>query len=99
MMNSEIPTLELYNGPVAWIPGLLLNEGATINFDIIVLLGRMQIQASEYRAAAAISQATMKLIPGLTCDTKYLISMAKDYGKDLKRLRALQVGNNIDPYR
>jgi hypothetical protein len=37
MINCEIPDLELYNGPVTGIPGLLLNEGATINFDVIVL--------------------------------------------------------------
>ena len=36
MINCEIPELELYSGPVTGIPGLLLNEGATINFDVIV---------------------------------------------------------------
>ncbi len=99
MINCEIPTLELYNGPITGIPGLLLNEGANMNFDVIVLLGKVQIQTSEYRAAASIAQAIMKLIPGLTCDTKYLMSMAKDYEQDLRRLRAIQAGYNIDPYR
>jgi predicted ATP-grasp superfamily ATP-dependent carboligase len=99
MINCEIPDLELYNGAVTGIPGLLLNEGATINFDVIVLLGKVQTQMSEHRAAAAISQAIMKLVPGLTCDTKLLLSVAKDHEKDLRRLRAIQAGYNIDPYR
>jgi uncharacterized protein len=99
MTNCEIPELELYSGPVTGIPGLLLNEGATINFDVIVLLGKVQIQTSEHRAAAAISQAIMKLVPGLTCDTRFLISVAKDHERDLRRLRAIQAGYNIDPYR
>jgi predicted ATP-grasp superfamily ATP-dependent carboligase len=99
MTNCDIPELELYNGPVTGIPGLLLNEGATINFDVIVLLGKVQIQTSEHRAAAAISQAIMKLVPGLTCDTRFLISLAKDHERDLRRLRAIQAGYNIDPYR
>jgi uncharacterized protein len=99
MINCEIPELELYNGPVNGIPGLLLNEGATINFDVIVLLGKVQIQTSEHKAAAAISHAIMKLVPGLTCDTRFLISVAKAYERDLRRLRAMQAGYNIDPYR
>jgi hypothetical protein len=41
----------------------------------------------------------MKIIPGLTCDTKFLISMARKYEQDLKRLRAIQGGYSIDPYR
>ena len=47
IINSEITTLELYNGSVAGIPALLLNEGASINFDVIVLLGKTQIQTVE----------------------------------------------------
>lgn len=99
MINSEITALELYNGSVAGIPALLLNEGASINFDVIVLLGKTQIQTSEYRAAAAVSQPIMKIIPGLTCDTKFLISMARKYEKDLRRLRAIKGEYSIDPYR
>jgi len=99
MINSNITALELYNGSVAGIPALLLNEGASLNFDVIVLLGKTHIQTSEYRAAAAVSQGIMKIIPGLTCDTKFLISMARKYEQDLKRLRAIQGGYSIDPYR
>lgn len=99
MINSDITALELYNGSVAGIPALLLNEGASLNFDVIVLLGKTHIQTSEYRAAAEVSQAIMKIIPGLTCDTKFLISMARKYEQDLRRFRAIQGGYSIDPYQ
>ena len=69
------------------------------DFDVIVLLGKLPIKSSEYRAAAAVSQAIMKLVPGLTCDTKFLISMARTYEQELLRLRANQGGYSIDPYR
>jgi predicted ATP-grasp superfamily ATP-dependent carboligase len=99
IIDSNITALELYNGSVTGIPALLLNEGARTDFDVIVLLGKLPIKSSEYRAAAAVSQAIMKLVPGLTCDTKFLISMARTYEQELLRLRANQGGYSIDPYR
>jgi uncharacterized protein len=99
IIDSNITALELYNGSVTGIPALLLNEGARTDFDVIVLLGKLPIKSSEYRAAAAVSQAIMKLVPGLTCDTKFLISMARTYEQELLRLRANQGGFSIDPYR
>ena len=41
----------------------------------------------------------MKIIPGLTWDTKFLISMARKYEKDLRRLRVIKGEYSIDPYR
>jgi len=99
IIDSNITALKLYNGFVTGIPALLLNEGARTNFDVIVFLGKLPIKSSEYRAAAAVSQAIMKLVPGLTCDTKFLISMARTYEQELLRLRANQGGYSIDPYR
>ncbi|MFZ1877437.1 MAG: PAC2 family protein [Nitrososphaeraceae archaeon] len=99
IIDSNITALELYNGSVTGIPALLLNEGARTDFDVIVLLGKLPIKSSEYRAAAAVWQAIMKLVPGLTCDTKFLISMARTYEQELLRLRANQGGYSIDPYR
>jgi uncharacterized protein len=99
IIDSNITALELYNGAVNGIPALLLNEGARTDFDVIVLLGKLPIKSSEYRAAAAVSQAIMKLVPGLTCDTKFLISMARTYEQELLRLRSNQGGYSIDPYR
>lgn len=99
IIDSNITALELYNGSVTGIPALLLNEGARTDFDVIVLLGKLPIKSSEYRAAAAVSQAIMKLVPGLTCDTKFLISLARTYEQELLRLRANQEAYSIDPYR
>ena len=99
IIDSNITALELYNGSITGIPALLLNEGARTDFDVIVLLGKLPIKSSEYRAAAAVSQAIMKLVPGLTCDTKFLISMARAYEQELLRLRANQGGYSIVPYR
>jgi uncharacterized protein len=92
--------LELHSGSVNGIPALLLNEGARRNFDVIVLLGKIIKGSSEFRsAAAAISEVIMKLVPGLSCDIRDLITRAKTIEQDLMKVRAGQKNSTINLYR
>jgi uncharacterized protein len=98
MKNIGI-VLELHSGSVNGIPALLLNEGARRNFDVIVLLGKIIKGSSEFRSAAAISEAIMKLVPGLSCDIRDLITRAKTIEQDLMKVRAGQKNSTINLYR
>jgi predicted ATP-grasp superfamily ATP-dependent carboligase len=55
------------------------NEGMIRNFDVIVLLGKTIQDTSDYRPAASVSEAIMKLVPGLSCDITSLLTKAKTY--------------------
>jgi uncharacterized protein len=90
---------ELHSGSVNGIPALLLNEGARRNFDVIVLLGKILKGSSEFRSAAAISEAIMKLVPGLSCDIRDLLSRAKTIEQDLMKVRTGQKNSTINLYR
>ena len=50
-MKNAGNILELHSGSVNGIPALLLNEGVRRNFDVIVLLGKMLKESSEFRSA------------------------------------------------
>jgi uncharacterized protein len=91
--------LALHSGSVNGIPALLLNEGARRNFDVIVLLGKIIKGSSEFRSAAAISEVIMKLVPGLSCDIRDLITRAKTIEQDLMKVRAGQENSTISLYR
>ena len=78
---------------------MLLNEGVRRNFDVIVLLGKMLKESSEFRSAAAVSEAIMKLIPGLSCDIHSLLTRAKTIEQDLRRVKAGQNNSAINLYR
>jgi predicted ATP-grasp superfamily ATP-dependent carboligase len=91
--------LELHSGSVNGIPALLLNEGARRNFDVIVLLGKIIKGSSEFRSAAAISEVIMKLVPGLSCDIRDLLTRAKTIEQDLMKVRAGQKNSTINLYR
>lgn len=97
MRKAEI--LELRSGSVSGIPALLLNEGARRNFDVIVLLGKIIKGSSEFRPAAAISEAIMKLVPGLSCDIHFLLKRAKTVEQDLRKIRDGQINSTINLYR
>jgi uncharacterized protein len=90
--------LELHSGSVNGIPALLLNEGARRNFDVIVLLGKIIKGSSEFRSAAAISEVIMKLVPGLSCDIRDLLTRAT-IEQDLMKVRAGQKNSTINLYR
>jgi uncharacterized protein len=89
---------EVSNGSVSWIPALLLNEGMILNFDVIVLLGETIKEASEYGPAASISEAIMKLVPGLSCDIRTLLTKAETFEQYLRRVRSGRKDSAISLY-
>jgi uncharacterized protein len=91
--------LELHSGSVSGIPALLLNEGMRGNFDVIVLLGNILKGSSEFRPAAAISEAIMKIVPGLSCDIHFLLKRAETIEQDLRKIRDGQNNSTINLYR
>src|SRR5919112_528191 len=91
--------LELHSGSVSGIPALLLNEGMRRNFDVIVLLGNILKGSSEFRPASAISEAIMKIVPGLSCDIHFLLKRAEAIEQDLRKIREGQNNSTINLYR
>ena len=65
------------SGTITGIPAILLNEGALTNFDVIVLLTEVLKDVPDFHAAALISEAVTKLIPGLSCDLASLMVEAQ----------------------
>jgi uncharacterized protein len=90
--------LELHHGSISGIPALLLNEGMRRNFDVIVLLGNILRGSSEFRPAAAISEAIMKLVPGLSCDIHFLLKRAKTIEHNLRKIRDGQNNSALNLY-
>jgi uncharacterized protein len=90
---------DLPSGSVCGIPALMLNEGMISNFDVIVLLGKTIQDTSEYGPAASVSEAIMKLVPGLSCDTRSFLTKAKTYEQDLRRMRSERKDSAIHLYR
>jgi uncharacterized protein len=89
----------LPNGSVSGIPALMLNEGMITNFDVIVLLGKTIQDTSDYGPAASVSEAIMKLVPGLSCDTRSLLAKAKTFEQDLRRVRSERKDSAVNLYR
>ena len=67
----------LKSGTITGIPAILLNEGALTNFDVIVFLTEVLKDVPDFHAAAVISEAVTKLIPGLSCDIASLMVEAQ----------------------
>jgi uncharacterized protein len=65
------------SGTISGIPAILLNEGVLTNFDVIVFLTEVLKDVPDFHAAALISEAVTKLIPGLSCDLASLIVEAQ----------------------
>ncbi len=65
------------NGTITGIPAILLNEGALTNFDVVVFLTEVLKDVPDFHAAALISEAVTKLIPGLSCDLASLMVEAQ----------------------
>ena len=86
------------DGSVTGIPALLLNEGALIDLDIIVLLVRVVKDIPDFRAAAIVSEAITRLIPGASCDVNSLLKEAEVVEKNLKRIRIHQTNPDVHIY-
>ena len=69
--------IRLKSGTITGIPAILLNEGALTNFDVIVFLTEVLKDVPDFHAAAVISEAVTKLIPGLSCDIASLMVEAQ----------------------
>jgi uncharacterized protein len=89
----------LPSGAVSGIPALLLNEGIVKNFDVIVLLGKTIQDTSEFGPAASVSEAIMRLVPGLSCDTGSLLTKAKTFIQNIRRVRSDRKDSAINLYR
>jgi uncharacterized protein len=98
LINAELGS-QFSSGSVTGIPALLLNEGAWMNFDVIVLLAKLLKDVSEFRAAAVVSEAIMRLVPGLSCDINSLLKQAKIVEQDLRKVRTDQTSSSINVNR
>ena len=83
LQDAGIPILK--NGTVPGIPGILLNEGALSNTNVIVILYKGKETGPDFRAGAEICMVMSKLIPGASCDLKTLLSEAEDVEQHLKQ--------------
>jgi uncharacterized protein len=83
-------------GSIRGIPAALLNEGSLVEHDVIVLLANIVTDAPDFRAAALISNALTKLVPGLSCDITALDREAQDIESKLKQIREDQ--HNMSSY-
>lgn len=82
LKQADVPLLK--NGTVPGIPGILLNEGAISNTNVIVLLCRSKEAGPDFRAGAEICMAMSKLVPGAACDLQTLLSEAENIEHHLK---------------
>lgn len=83
LKDAEIPILS--NGTVPGIPGILLNEGAVSNTDVIVLLFNGNNQGPDFRSGAEICMAMSKLVPGAACDLPTLLREAEAIEQNIKQ--------------
>jgi uncharacterized protein len=96
--NTEM-IRELPSGAVSGIPALLLNEGIVKKFDVIVLLGKTIQDTSEFGPAASASEAIMRLVPGLSCDTGSLLTKVQTFEQNSRRVRSDRKDSAINLYR
>lgn len=83
LKDANIPVLR--NGTVPGIPGILLNEGALDNINVIVLMCQAKESGPDYRAGAEICMAMAELVPGVSCDLKSLLDEAEVIEEHLKQ--------------
>lgn len=74
-------------GSIRGIPAALLNEGSLTEQDVIVLLANIVTDAPDFKAAALISTALTKLVPGLSCDIAALDREAQEIEIKMKQIR------------
>ena len=79
--------IQLRSGSIGGIPATLLNEGSLSGQGVIVLIVNTILDAPDFRAAALISSAVIKLIPGLSCDIGSLLGEAQLIESKMKQIR------------
>lgn len=80
----------LKSGTLSGIPATLLNEANLLNFEVIVLVVRVIKELPDFRAAATISDAITKIVPGINCDIGTLMGEAKIIEENIKKIRENQ---------
>jgi uncharacterized protein len=80
----------LKSGTISGIPAILLNEANLLNFEVIVLVVRVIKELPDFRAAATISDAITKIVPGVYCDIRTLVDEAKIIEENIKKIRENQ---------
>ncbi len=83
LKDADIPLLS--HGTIPGIPGILLNEGALSNTNVIVLLFNSKERGPDFRAGAQICMAMSKIVPGTACDLKSLLQEAEVVEKNIKK--------------
>jgi uncharacterized protein len=84
---KDLGFIPLRAGSIRGIPAALLNEGSLTKQDVIVLLANIMTDAPDFRAAALISTALTKLVPGLSCDIAALDREAQEIETKMKQIR------------
>ncbi len=92
LRDADVPVLK--NGTIPGIPGILLNEGALSNINVIVLLCKARETGPDFRAGAEICMAMTKLVPGASCNLKLLLNEAEGIEQNLK-----QTEQDVGPLR
>jgi len=77
----------LGNGVITGLPGVLLNEGRWMNFDICTLIVGVQPRTTNVRIAATLIGHVMKLLPNVKVDVKPLTEEAERIEERLRMLR------------
>ena len=75
----------LSHGTIPGIPGILLNEGALSNTNVIVLLFNSKEGGPDFRAGAQVCMAMSKIVPGTSCDLKLLLQEAEVVEQNMKK--------------
>ena len=70
-----------------------------MNFDVIVLLVKVLKDVPDFRAAAALSEAISKIIPGASCDIASLLQEAAQIEKNLRKIKTEQTDPDVRIYR
>lgn len=84
-------------GTIIGIPATLLNEGSLMDLDVIILLVKTYADGPDFRAAALLSQAVTKIIPGIYCNIETMVREGEVIEDNIKALRYNL--NKISPYR
>jgi len=83
-------------GTITGIPATLLNEGSLIGLDVIILLVKTYADGFDFRAAALLSQAIMKIVPGIYCNIETMVREGEVIEDNIKAIRSNL--NKISPY-
>ena len=78
---------------------MLLNEGVRRNFDGHCLARENVKRIFRIQIGCPVSEAIMKLIPGLSCDIPSLLTRAKTIEQDLRKVKAGQNNSAINLHR